>query len=322
MRGNATLFILFQMIWTVGFSQSLQLPENWGEHFRRANLDVRWEATNVLPHTVWIYRVLPKAFQPEGISNLVLQCGFTESNIIKSNADFVVYAIPGKFGITHPSKQLQISRGCIFFINQTHYGPTNLATDVPEMNQMLRVTTNFLTTIGLNIAKIEKKSDGTPKFEFIEPFKEYCLPNGTFVTNVEFREVGFGRSVDGAKVLGAAGYGDIYFGEHGKPIHIDVSWQYFERFKSCPAATPEIIIKWIREGKAMQGGIPMNQPPINWATVKSLTIKEANLCYYAGDRLAPSGWLTPLVSFWTTVDTGQGNVDVEIDCPIIDETRL
>jgi hypothetical protein len=29
----------------------------------------------------------------------------------------------------------------------------------------------------------------------------------------------------------------------------------------------------------------------------------------------------PLVALWTTVDTGHGNIDVEIDCPIIDETK-
>ena len=74
-------------------------------------------------------------------------------------------------------------------------------------------------------------------------------------------------------------------------------------------------------GKAVQGGIPMDLPAIDWAVVKSLTVKKAELCYYAGDRLAPSEWLMPLVSLWTTVDTGHGNIDVEIDCPIIDETK-
>ena len=32
--------------------------------------------------------------------------------------------------------------------------------------------------------------------------------------------------------------------------------------------------------------------------------------------------LMPLVSLWTTVDTGHGNVDVEIDCPIVDDSGL
>jgi hypothetical protein len=40
-----------------------------------------------------------------------------------------------------------------------------------------------------------------------------------------------------------------------------------------------------------------------------------------GDRFAPSDWLYPFAALETTVDTGRGNVDVEIDCPIIDETK-
>jgi hypothetical protein len=75
-----------------------------------------------------------------------------------------------------------------------------------------------------------------------------------------------------------------------------------ERYKSCPTTTPETIVKWIREGKAVQGGIPMNSEAIDWPTVKSLTINKADLCYYAGERFAPSQWLMPLLSLWTTVD--------------------
>jgi hypothetical protein len=30
----------------------------------------------------------------------------------------------------------------------------------------------------------------------------------------------------------------------------------------------------------------------------------------------------PFAALWTTVDTGHGNIDVEINCPIIDETKL
>ena len=83
------------------------------------------------------------------------------------------------------------------------------------------------------------------------------------------------------------------------------------------------MVKSIREGKAIQGMIPDNVGGIDWGTVKSVTIKEAKPLYYAGeDRFSPSDWLRPYAALWTTVDTGHGNIDVEIDCPIIDETKL
>lgn len=318
MARTIRLVLLLQMAWATGFSQSLSLSR-LGDAFQRTNLDVRWEAhTNALPRTVWIYRLLPKTFPPAAISNLAMECGFTEKDKKKSTADQAIYKDADKF----PSKQLNVSRGSIFYNAVSHYGPKNLATNVPEMSQMPLLTTNFLSRFGVDLSDIEKNADGAPNFHYWEPFKEYFMPDG-IVTNIEFRAVSFSRAVDGATIIGAgtAGDGEIYFGPNGKPAHVDLSWRDLQRVKSCPTVTPETIIQRIRYGRAVQGGIPMNLPSIDWATVKSLTVKKADLCYYAGDRLAPSPWLMPLLSLWTTVDTGNGNVDVEIDCPIIDETK-
>ena len=79
--------------------------------------------------------------------------------------------------------------------------------------------------------------------------------------------------------------------------------------------------KWIRQGKAVQGAILSNLPPIDWKGVKAVTVTQAKLCYYGGDQFAPSDWLMPFAALWATVDTGHGKIEVEIDCPIIDATR-
>jgi len=306
--------ILLQAAWVTGFSQSLVLSR-LGDSFQRTNLDVRWQApSHSYPRNVWIYQVLPKTFPPAAVSNFAAQCGFTDKDRKTFTADEAVY----KNADNHPTKQLDVSRGSIFYNFITHYGPTNMAEDVPEMSRLPYLTTNFLSKCGIDISGVEKADDGTPNFHYWEPFKEYFLPD-RIVTNIEFRAVSFNRAVDGATVIGAgtAGDGEIFFGEGGKPIHIDLSWRDLKRVKSYKTASPQTIVQLIRAGKAVSGGIPMNLPPIDWATVKSLTVKKADLCYYAGDRLAPSPWLIPLVSLWTTVDTGKGTVDVEIDCPII-----
>lgn len=224
-----------------------------------------------------------------------------------------------------PDKQLGISssHGTIYYESVTSYGPTNLAKDVPDMNQMPGLTTNFLSELKIDISQIETNSSGAPDFRFWQPFKEYFLKD-KIVTNVEFRAVVFRRSVDGAKILGAgaAGNGELFFGEHGQPVKIDIAWPDLEHYKPYPTVTPDTIIKWIGEGKAVHGGILMNLPDIDWSTIRSLTIHEAEINYYAGDRLSPSDWLMPIVSLWTTVDTGQFKTDLEVDCPVIDETKL
>lgn len=310
--------LLLQTVWATGFSQSLSLTR-LGDSFARTNLDVRWQApSNAYPRTVWIYQIVPKIFPPAAVSNLAAECGFTEGDRKISTANETVY----KNTDNHPTKELNVSHGSIFYNVITHYGPTNMAKDVPEMSRMPALTTNFLSQLGIEVSGVERADNGGPNFHFWEPFKEYFLPD-KIVTNIEFRAVSFNRAVDGATVIGAgtAGDGEIFFGEGGKPIHIDLSWRNLKRVKSYDTASPETIIQCIRDGKAVSGGIPMNLPPINWATVKSLTVTKADLCYYAGDRLAPSPWLMPLVSLWTTVDTGKGTVDIEIDCPIITQAR-
>jgi hypothetical protein len=292
-------FALLQTLWATGFSKSLSL-QKLGDSFQRTNLEVRWNiSTNALPSTVWIYHLSPKIFPQEAISNLIALGRFTAQQIKKSNADEVVYKNADK----HPTKQLAVSHGSIEYLHSIKYGPTNLTEDVPEMGRLLQLTTNLLSDLDINISDIEKKTNGAPNFHFAEFTTLYYLSDKT-ITNVEFRIVRFSRAIDGATFIsgGAGGDGEFDFGAHGDLVGIDLSWRDMERYKSCPTTTPETIVKWIREGKAVQGGIPMNSEAIDWPTVKSLTINKADLCYYAGERFAPSQWLMPLLSLWTTVD--------------------
>lgn len=310
--------LLLLFVWTTCFSQGISL-QTLGEPFECSRSIIHWNVpTNTLPSTVWVYYLMPKDFPPEAISNLVASCGFTEKNEVRSNNNEVFYASPGRM----PDKQLGISssHGIIFYESVSHYGPTNLATDVPQMSQMLNLTTNFLSAFGIDTSQIPKDSTGSPSFRFWEPFKEYFLKD-KIVTNIEFRAVDFRRSVDGGNILGAgtAGSGEIFFGEHGIPVQIDISWPNLERMKSYPTVSPDTIVKWIGEGKAVHGGILLNLPDIDWSTIKSMTIEKAQICYYAGSRVSPSEWLTPIVSLWTTVDTGQMKIGLEVDCPIINE---
>ena len=320
MKKKRILILLVQCICATGLSQGLSL-QTLGQPFKSPNLLVCWDApTNVLPSTVWSYRLLPRTFSARAISNLVAACGLSEDDESISNADAVVFKNADK----NPTRFLGISssRGAIYYQSVNNYGPTNLAKDVPAMGEMPKLTTNFLSEFGINTADIEKRTNGTPRFRFWEPSTEYFVSN-EIITNIEFRAVNFRRSVDGANVLGAgtAGNGQIEFGPHGRPVGIDLTWPNLERHKSFRTVTTETIIRWIREGKAVQGGIALNLPDIDWMTAKRLTVKKAEICYYAGNHLSPSLWLMPLVSLWTTVDTGNGMVNVEIDCPITDETK-
>jgi hypothetical protein len=91
-----------------------------------------------------------------------------------------------------------------------------------------------------------------------------------------------------------------------------------ERRESCPTVSEKAMMTFLRQGKGRLGLVSDDVGDINWSGVKSVTIQKVWPSYYAGS----SDWLYPYMAFWTTVDTGRGNVEVEVDCPVIDEAKL
>ena len=303
------LIICFQLSCAAGFSESLSLVE-MGSPFRSPHLDVHWNApSNSLPGNLWVYRRASAKFSSTAISNLMIACAFTDKDKVEDTTNHLV------FKTVDNSRQLSISfgDGRIDFEAKTHYGPTNLTEGVPEMSEMPKLTMNFLKKIEVNFSEIDKNEKGEPNFNFSEPFTLYFV-NQKSITNIEWRAVGFRRAIDGFAYVGSDG--GIRFGENGKISKVSLPLQAVERYKECRVADLATIISWIRNGKAVQGRLPWESAGINWNTAKSMTIKSVKICYHDTPN-----FIYPLVALWTTVDTGSDRVDVEIDCPIIAETK-
>lgn len=313
---SAIALLLFQAACATGFSQNLSLK---GTPFHRADLEVRWSApTNALPSEIRVYRLLPNRFSPQIISNLVAMCSFTENDKVQDDTNRLAFQSADKsrrLGILFPL-------GSIEYEAQQHYGPTNLVQDVPTEARALHLATNLFPRLGIRLEDIEKQEGGTPNLHVFDSETMYFV-NHTTITNIEFRGVRFRRAVDGALFVGAGvgGNCEIRFGDHGRISKLSVSWRNLQLHKQCAAVSPETLVKRVREGKAVQGMLLMGTDPIDWKTVKSVTITAAKLCYNAGGPFDPADWLMPFAALWTTVDTGHGKIDVEIDCPIIEETK-
>lgn len=312
----ALLLLLIQSVSAAGLPPNPRFTE-WGTPIpARTGLKVIWNApTNSIPSTIWVYRLSPRRFSPEVLSNLIDLCSFTEKDTAKQDSDGVA------FRSADNSRRLDVSftLGSIEYQITSHYSHTNLAEDVPDEGRMPELTTNVLQKIGISLSDIAKTTNGAPNFHFWQPLKMYYV-NHSFVTNIEFRGARFQRSVDGVPFvgLGAGGDGEIDFGEHGKISKIDLSWRNVERYRAYPTISPDSMMKLIRKGVAVHGPIRIDVGEINWQTIKSVTVSKAKLCYYAGDP--PSDWLFPFAALWTTVDTDSGNIEMEIDCPIFDES--
>ena len=305
------LVILLELVCAAGWSQQFK----FGTPFRRMDLDVRWNVpSNQIPSQVWVYHLSRHPFSAALVSNLVVLGGFTAKDLVRSNADEITFQGPNSSGLGIISRLGAIE----FRPPHRRYDASHLAEHVPQISELPSLTTNLLKELGINVADVEKREDGSPDFHFGQPFTVYRA-NHSLVTNIAYRSVGFRRVVDGAPVVGNGVGGDchIEFGEYGKPSKIMLSWRDLERHKVYPTVSPQTIIQWLREGKAVQGMIRMDTEWIDWNRVKSLAITGAILCYYGGSPFEPSDWLTPFVALWGTVDRGHGTIEVEIDCPII-----
>lgn len=317
------LVIVMQVVCFAAFCQN----PRWTEFGTRipacTNLDVRWNTptnfgvgsnlpTNAWPSTLGIYRLTPFHFSPATISNLLNICSLQPSDQFENGDDEIAFKNGQRF------LTISLSAGTVDYVApEPHYGPSNLAKDVPQMREMPGLITNFLQAVGINPSEIEKDANGNPNFKLWEPNTEFYVGD-SIITNIAFRAAVLNRSVERANVVGNAGRCRLEIGEHKKVCKIELSWPQLERVKTEQTLKPEEIVQMFRRGKALQGFLPTNFGEFDWTRVKSVTINQAWPAYFAGS----TNTLYPFLSLWATVETDHGSVNIEIDTPIIDEAGI
>lgn len=270
--------------------------------------------------------MMPTAFSSSLISNLVTLGGFTEKDKWGvSNTNGIAYF--------NSSNRLRVSfaAGEIDFERELgRYNGANLAKNVPGTNQLFRLTKDFLPKLELNSSEIQKTKWGRLMVHCSEPSHTQYFVNDSTVTNVEFRRASFRRLIDGMVCDPYVGSCTIDFGAYSQIQALSLYWRSMKRDKLFSAATPDEIVRWIRQGKAIlpwgyYAGMS-NTMPIDWSTVKKVTIKEAAGRYWGefffGEREHRPVFPSPIVPYATLqaiVDTGTTNVNIGITCPIIDE---
>jgi hypothetical protein len=320
-----------QVAWLSGLSQTLPFDVSEGVHVQPTNLVVRWEARkHPWPKTLWTYRVLPREFPPVVISNLMALGSFTGKDRTYSGTNGLVFGHP----YAAPYLDICFTAGTVDYDGRTqHYSPTNLANNVPGTNQLLRLSTNFLAKIGIGLSEVAKRENGQPKLWWPDDSTDHTLyfVGDTTITNIESRRVFIYRALDGVEFHYGAGDCEVEFGEHSRVVRLQLDWRAVEHDKLYAAAMPDRIIEWIRQGKAYQKHMLVHgfETIVDWPTVKSLTVKTAKAyydgeCFFArasaGQPILPS-WVRPYAEITGTVDTGTTNLNVEIVCPVIDETQ-
>jgi hypothetical protein len=313
------VLILVQLSCIAAYAES---PPLTGMPFQRADLDVRWNAsTNPWPSTLWTYRVEATNFSAAVISNLMALGSFTDED--KANP----FGKPDPrcfyFANMDKSRTLLITPGCRAVEYDDHKVNKALAgEDAPESNAVLRLATTFLPKLGIRISELETKPQSSElRTRWIHQ-EGVIFTNNAFVTNIQSRGVLFFRSVDGVEVLGGRTSScRIEFGNRGRISHISLLWPRWERVRAYPTVEPTSIVEWIRHGKAVLCSLPADIPPIDWPMVKSVTITGAEPFYSGDAKNVLKARIYPYVALTASIDTGQTNVEAEIHCPVIDDTK-
>jgi len=295
-----------------------------GTSFQRSDLDVRWRApSQALPDTLRAYHVSEARFAPEVISNLMALGPFTdkdETNRFLHGSDDPKRV---RFALAN-GRSLEIfpSIGAIEYQDGAAE-QMEVTEGVPAEKEMLDKTRAFLPKLGIKESELATKRNSNDLLVFFT-FRQsvlYDKTNQPYTTNIYSRGVYFVRRVDGIDFLGIGTRGGcrIDFGNHGQIARISMLWRKLERNRAYNTVKPETIVKWVQNGKSVLSPLRDDILPFDWSTVKSLTVTNA-VPYLFGERSKViQREIYPFATLYGVVDTGQSNVEVEIECPVIDE---
>lgn len=312
---------LFEMFCLAAFSQTLPFKNEGGIEFHRTNLVVQWEAPkNSWPETLWVYRMVPTKYSKAAVSYLMGIGSFREKDRTDCGANKICF-------VSQNGSRLHINLAT----GQIDYSPsqsdsTNRVPNVPDTSQLLSLATNFLIHVGIDLSEVERRENGELRIGLFNNIGSSYTENGATVTNITARQVWIARAVDGVEF--SFDGGEVELGERGRVVKIWLKWRSLKREKSYPAATPDLFIKWMREGRAFQkrfAGPGSEEKAFDWATIKRVTVKKVKALYTSdftplSHEPDSSSWVKPYANLWATVDTGVTNIDVQIVCPIINET--
>lgn len=306
-------FLVFQIFCSAAFCESLPLGK-MGKSFTPSKaLEITWLApTNVVPSKIWVYKIRPTKFSPGMISNLVEMGKLLPENN-KKGADSGITAF-----ISFDRKKslkLDSASGLVSYEDAGDLSAMN----APSESEVQRFATNVLSNLGISLSGLKTKPDSLlPELAVFVPEIKILVKDSIFITNTPIRSVFFRRSLDGISFIGndRGGNGWIYFAAQGAVKKISLKWPDLKRAESHATFSSTAIVKLIREGKSVYGYIPVEFAHVDLSSVKKLTIKKMEVCYMTGENS-----VQPIASLWTSAEIAGETIEMEIDCPIIENGK-
>ena len=288
------------------------------------NTEILWRAPmDGLPKSFWTYKRLPpQPFSTSVISNTIILASLQDKGFPKPSMEpFYIWSAPNPCGMSFSIFSIQPANTSISYSSPTQ----NLSTDnVPDAEAVTKRAFECARRFGLDQGQV------IPKNIFCSSNAAGC--DDTLTNGICARGIFLSRKLDDVSFFGDANNGSdgfsIEFGSHGQIRSFSLVWPNLKPAQESQTASPQEIIRCIREHKVEVEVLP-DEGPNYFGRIKKLAEAKTFAItkitpYYAefvfGEAAAndaPCGFITPLAELEAVADFGKSNATVRLVAPII-----
>jgi hypothetical protein len=308
----------------IAFGGEAPSLQHAGTAFLPADFEIAWSVpTNQQPKPLWVYKNVPQDFSDKAISNLMALGSFTvrekrklPSEIMAADKDAL------HFRTKDETRYLTIlpSRGWIEYADNSADDVTKPIKGVPDDSTAQELALKLLNQIGISADELATKPNSSEllTFQEVRRLGHFDKKQGKRVEEVNSRGIFFIRQIDGIHFagIGVAGGFFVRFTSNAKVAELRLVWRNLQPYTKYEVASPDRIIRWIKEGKAV-----MPAPNVSPSEIRKLTINQISPLYMGALGDEPQDFTYPFASLNAVADLGQTNVNVQLYCPIIDEAK-
>lgn len=277
------------------------------------NIEIVWQATNTLPHGLWVYKAIPQNFSTAVISNLMAIGGFDWKNLLKRPDSY----IPDKNLFRFVNKKQNWTSyivvaptfGWIEYFGDDTNSPLKLPEGVPSKAEAERLASDVLFQLGIDRSLLCDKRSG------YETVGGKLSPDGQRrTTNVYSRGVSYSRQIDGVESRNSACF-IIEFGSHAQIMHFWLNWRNLLPYEAHSTLAPDQMIEAIKDGRAKAWFFWEDLSGLNQA--KKLTVVKMTPYYSDAPGMKPLDFMHPYAKLDLVADFGTNTSPVYLQCPIL-----
>lgn len=296
-----------------------------GKTFQPVHFEIVWAApTNTQPKVLWIYKNIPQEFSARMISNLMALGSFTMRDVKRlSDEDRAIDKMGLAFSNEEETRWLAISPtlGLIEYRDEKANDMMRPVEGVPSDAKVEKLALGLLEKIGIPSSDFATKS---PKNNDLLAFGtsgtrgHFDQKKKKLVKEIDSRGIFFIRRVDGVNFAGIGVAGGFYvqFASQGKVAHLKLVWRNLQPYQRYEIASPEQIIAWIKEGKAVMP-YPLISPDLNPSKISKLTIKDFSALYKGALADEPQEFTFPFAQLDCVASVEKTKVNLQLYCPIL-----